>query len=49
MGTSENHQTTATEHQNETETVGRFPELTPVQWAQPSLFPGASDITPCSE
>src|SRR5712671_3809223 len=49
MGASHHDQTTATEHQNDTETVGRFPELTPVQWVQPSPFPGAGDITPHSE
>ena len=43
MGASQNHQTTATEHQNDNETVGRFPELTPVQWVQPNPFPSAGD------
>jgi len=29
--------------------LGRFPELTPVHWVQPSPVPGAGDITPRSE
>src|SRR5712671_1575228 len=51
MGASENHQTTATEHQNVTrdQNVGRFPELTPVHRVFPDPIPGAGDITPRSE
>src|SRR5712672_3052960 len=58
MGASENHQTTATEHQNVTDrtsernidlTLGRFPELTPVHRVFPDPIPGAGDITPRSE
>jgi len=30
-------------------TMGRFPELTPVQWVFPNPFPSAGDITPRSE
>src|SRR5712672_4401779 len=58
MGASENHQTTATEHQNVTDrtsernidqTLGRFPELTPVHRVFPDPIPGAGDITLHSE
>src|SRR5712672_1432022 len=51
MGASENHQTTATEHQNVTrdQNLGRFPVLTPVHRVFPDPIPGAGDITLRSE
>src|SRR5712672_3195213 len=47
MGASERIDRTSDDSQ--TQTLGQFPELTPVQWAFPNPFPRAGDITPRSE